>query len=115
MDPFFDVTFYDATELAEIEPAVYDEKELHEQFITRGIDRAVQKLIELEKSPITILAFSIGGVIAWKYGLQTLHVNSMYCVSSTRLRKETVKPNTKTYMYYGDMDVNMQIQCGLLK
>lgn len=105
LDPYFEVVFYDCTELAEIETDAFDQKILHEQFINGGIDRAVQKLIDLEKEKTTILAFSIGGTIAWKYSLQTSTIESLYCVSSTRLRKEVIKPNTKIHLWYGMNDM----------
>lgn len=104
---YFDVTFYDCTELAQIDVAIFDEKVLHEHFVKGGIDRAVQKLINLEKEEIEILAFSIGGVIAWQYALRTSNVNSLYAVSSTRLRKERIKPNGEIHLCYGAKDMHI--------
>ena len=63
-----------------------------------------QKLIELEKDSVSILAFSIGGAIAWKYGLKSQKIDSLICVSSTRLRKEVEKPKGKIALYFGEDD-----------
>tara|TARA_B100000949_G_scaffold13372_1_gene10219 strand:- start:377 stop:721 length:345 start_codon:yes stop_codon:yes gene_type:complete len=64
----------------------------------------VNKLIELEKYPISILAFSIGGTIAWKFGIRSRKVNSLTCISSTRLRKERERPNCKIELFFGEND-----------
>ena len=104
LNPYFEITFYDCAKLAQVDVAP-NEKKNHEQFVNGGIDKAVQKLIDLEKEKTTILAFSVGGVIAWKYGLQTSNVNSLYAVSSTRLRKEIAKPNANIYLWYGANDL----------
>ena len=101
---YFDVVFYDCTELAEIDVKILDEKGLHEQFINGGIEKAVQKLVDLEKQKITLLAFSVGGSIAWKYALETSNIDSIYCVSSTRLRKEIIKPSANIHLWYGAND-----------
>lgn len=102
---YFDIEYYDCSELGEVDKSDYSEEKLHQQFIDGGIERAVEKLIELEKSPITILAFSIGGTIAWKYGIETDKIDSLFCVSSTRLRKESIRPNGKIALYFGGNDL----------
>src|SRR5690606_412893 len=51
-----------------------------------------------------ILAFSIGGTIAWKIGLKSDNLNTLVCVSSTRLRKETEKPKSLIKLYFGEND-----------
>jgi len=103
LSPHFNLVFYDSAELAEIDQSIYEESELHQQFVQGGIERAVSQLIQLEKDPIHILAFSVGGVIAWKYGLQK-KLLSLTAVSSTRLRKETQKPAGSIHLYFGSED-----------
>ncbi|NOU58684.1 alpha/beta hydrolase [Marinifilum caeruleilacunae] len=100
----FDLAFYDSCEIGEVDKSNYTQGDLHKQFVSGGIEKAVEKLIELEKSPVHILAFSVGGVIAWKFGLRTNNVKSLKCVSSTRLRKETKRPNGKIKLYFGEND-----------
>ena len=50
------------------------------------------------------MAFSVGGVVAWKAGLQGLKINNLVTVSSTRLRNETTTPDGKIKCYYGGLD-----------
>ena len=105
----FEVIFYDSCELAgiEIETKPQNQEEVHKQFVEGGIEKAVNKLSELEKNTNSILlAFSIGGTIAWKYALKTTSiVTQLYCISSTRLRYEIVKPQCSVYLYYGTNDL----------
>lgn len=104
LNNYFDIQYYDCCELGEIDMFDYNEESLHKQFINGGINRAVDKLYELERQPVTILAFSIGGTIAWKYGLKSDRIDSLICVSSTRLRMETLKPAGKIILYFGEDD-----------
>ena len=100
----FDVTYYDCCELGAIDTSNYSEEALHKQFVDGGIDIAVQRLLELELDNVNVLAFSVGGVIAWKLGLISNVIDSLYCVSSTRLRHETLKPDCTINLYFGDND-----------
>jgi hypothetical protein len=100
----FNITYYDSCELGNIDKTVYNEDDLHKRFVSGGIEKAVNKLIKLEKHPIHILAFSIGGTIAWKYGMISKNIISLTCISSTRLRKETKKTEGKLFLYFGEND-----------
>lgn len=100
----FDIIYYDSCELGGIDKSDYREDKLHQQFINGGIQRAVEKLNQLEKEKVNILAFSIGGSIAWKFGLDSKRIESLYCVSSTRLRHETVRPSGNIELYFGEKD-----------
>jgi pimeloyl-ACP methyl ester carboxylesterase len=100
----FDIRVYDARLLAGIDLCIEREEEIHLQFVEGGIEKAIEKLMKLEDDPIHILAFSIGGTIAWKAALKELKVKSLTVVSSTRLRKETQKPNCKLNLYFGEED-----------
>lgn len=104
LDGAFDLCFYDCCELGGVDRSQNDEAYLHAQFVHGGITQAVQKLIELEPRPIKILAFSIGGTIAWKYGLETRNIVSLSAVSATRLRKESEQPIGDIHLYYGAQD-----------
>lgn len=77
---------------------------MHQQFIHGGIGKAVCRLLEIEKGKISILSFSIGGTIAWKYCLKSKNVESLYCISSTRLRYELERPTTSIFLFYGKND-----------
>lgn len=100
----FETSFYDSCELGKIDKSVYEEKSLHGQFINNGIETAVNTLLDPEKGKVNILAFSIGGTIAWKFGIASNNIESLYCISSTRLRNENIKPNGNIELYYGEDD-----------
>lgn len=104
--PEFEIQFFDACELSGINPKSRSQKELHKHFINDGIDVAVNKLLELIKDEVYILAFSIGGTIAWKATLKGLRTTCLVAVSSTRLRLETVKPACAISLIYGELDTN---------
>ena len=103
--PRFNVKFYDSCELAEIKNSNDRQEDLHRKFINGGIDKAVQNLLRLEKEKVNILAFSIGGTIAWKANLLGLDVQHFFAISSTRLRKENQIPNSKIKLYFGGQDM----------
>lgn len=101
----YDVVIYDSCELGEIDKSNYTEENLHKQFVNGGIETAVENLIKLEKDKVNVLAFSVGGSIAWKFGLKSCNIESLICVSSTRLRYETIKPVGKIALYFGAIDM----------
>lgn len=103
---FYEIEFYDCCELGEVNTSDYTEAKLHEQFVNGGIETAVDKLIHLEKGEIDVLAFSIGGTIAWKSALKGLVIGNLFAVSSTRLRYETKVPNCKIRLFFGEKDTN---------
>lgn len=100
----FDIHYYDCCELAGVDTTIYTQDNLHQQFLNGGIAKAVSQLVALETTPVHILAFSIGGTIAWQFGLKSSLIQSLYCVSSTRLRHELHKPKGTITLYYGDND-----------
>ncbi len=100
----FEVHYYDCRELAGIDTKLKEEAQLHSLFINGGIESAIKKLIILEKGEVTILAFSIGGTIAWKAGLDGLKIKSLFAISSTRLRFESKKPNCNLTCTFGELD-----------
>lgn len=106
LSPIFDIKLYDVKELAGIEKnSLNSIDEVHRQFVVFGIEKAVSNLITKEKERTTVLAFSIGGTIAWKGALNGLPVTQMVLVSSTRLRFEKEKPNCKIQLIYAEDDV----------
>jgi hypothetical protein len=100
----FEIQFYDCCELGGIDKTIYTEEHLHNQFLGGGIDNAVKNVLLLEKDKIDILAFSIGGTIAWKAILKGLKVDRLFAVSSTRLRYETEAPDCEIKLYFGEKD-----------
>jgi len=100
----FDVCYYDCCELGDVDTSEYCESALHSQFVDGGIDAAVEKLLEKETDRVDVLAFSIGGTIAWKAALKGLKIANFYAVSATRLRYESQKPVCSIKLFYGEKD-----------
>jgi pimeloyl-ACP methyl ester carboxylesterase len=102
----FEIQYYDCCELGEIDKADYTEENIHNQFVSGGIEKAVEHLVKTEKNEIDVLAFSMGGTIAWKAALKGLNVRNLFAVSSTRLRYEDKLPNGNIKLYFGENDNN---------
>ncbi|GGX31361.1 hypothetical protein [Aquimarina muelleri] len=100
----FEIQYYDCCTLGKLNTSKYTEEALHQQFVNGGIELAVQNLIDKETEIVHILAFSIGGTIAWQSMLKGLKVASLYAVSATRLRYETNKPDGDIKLYFGETD-----------
>lgn len=100
----FDIQFYDSRELAEIDSKIVDIDQIHKQFIEGGIEKAVKNLLLKEKAEISIIGFSIGGLIAWKATLLGLNANYICAISSTRLRYESQKPSTQIDLFLAAKD-----------
>lgn len=101
----FSIIYYDARQLAEIDPELNQESDIHSCFVNGGVEKAVDNLLSLERHSVTVLAFSVGGTIGWKAALKGLKVDTLYAISSTRLRYESQRPNCKTMLFYGERDV----------
>ncbi|MGB3467580.1 MAG: hypothetical protein WBA74_20000 [Cyclobacteriaceae bacterium] len=100
----FSLKYYDSCVLGGVDKSNYNQDYLHGQFINGGIERAADNLLTKERDKANILAFSIGGSIAWNFGLKSNRINSLVCISSTRLRKETTRPTGKIALYFGEND-----------
>ncbi|MDH5474479.1 MAG: hypothetical protein OEX22_02190 [Cyclobacteriaceae bacterium] len=100
----FEIKYYDSCELGEVDKSIYTEEMLHKLFINGGIEIGVQNLLKREKGNATILAFSVGGAIGWKYGIKHSGMESLYAISSTRLRYEMNKPQGSVSLYFGSED-----------
>jgi pimeloyl-ACP methyl ester carboxylesterase len=100
----FQIQYYDCCELGGIDKSKYTQESLHQQFVSGGIERAVEELLKKEKGIIDILSFSIGGTIAWKAALRGLKIEKLYGVSATRLRYETERPDCFIKLFYGQED-----------
>ena len=100
----FELEYYDSCDLETINKSDYSEENLHNQFINGGIEKAVVQLVKKEKGLVSVLGFSIGGLIAWKAGLSGFEIQNLYAVSSTRLRYETEKPLVSIKLFYGKND-----------
>lgn len=101
----FDVSYYDACQIAEINTNIYTETNIHQQFVAKGIDVGVNFLLKNERTTSHVLAFSVGGVIAWKAVLLGMLVDQMYLVSATRIRYEIERPLGSINTFFGAEDV----------
>ncbi len=102
----FEVEWYDCCQLGDINLSNCEQEKLHQQFLAGGLERAVSGLLAAEKHrpPARLLAFSIGGTIAWKAIQQGLPCKYFCAVSATRLRKEQETLPIKGKLYYGADD-----------
>ncbi|MFC4095060.1 dienelactone hydrolase family protein [Euzebyella saccharophila] len=105
LQQYFNITFYDSQQLANLKVAVNSEENIHNAFVNGGIDTAVAHLLKKEKEPAHYLCFSMGGAIAWKAGLLGLPMKSFYGVSATRVRSEKAKPQCEINLMFGDNDM----------
>lgn len=103
-EKFANILVYDVCKLAEIDISSNEESIIHQQFIEKGIDKAVKNLIEKEREEVFALGFSIGGLILWKSSLLDLNTNHLFAVSSTRLRYEEQKPKSNINLFYAEND-----------
>lgn len=103
--PLFDIKYYDLPTLAGIDVLIGDQDAIHQQWVSFGIDKAIQCLIQQETEPAIYLGCSVGGLVAWKAALQGLPVVKLLAFSSTRLRFETLRPSCPFKLYFGNEDV----------
>lgn len=104
LNSLFEISEYDSRVLAGI--SSHDQDEIHAEFVNGGIERAVKSLRQLDLAEVTILGFSIGGTIAWKFALDNPNVHTIHAVSATRLRNEDKKPTSKINLYFGELETN---------
>jgi len=104
LQQYYNIEFYDVQQLANLDLPVMTEENIHQAFVNGGIDTAVAHLLKKEKEPCHILAFSTGGTIAWKAGLQGLPIKSLTAISPTRIRFENDAPNCDVQLIFGECD-----------
>lgn len=104
LEAYFDITFHDSYVLAGFKAGENLQEIRHHHFVNGGVEKAVENILLLEKQPIIVLGFSVGGTIAWKAALGGLCVTHLFAVSSTRLRYEKNKPATEINLFYGAAD-----------
>lgn len=104
----FDISILDSILLAEINGQNLNEQDRHKLFITGGLEKATQNLLnKLPRENTYLLGFSIGGYIAWKACLAGISINYLFAISSTRLRLEEKHPNNPLKLFFDEMDPNI--------
>ncbi len=106
LQQYFDIVFYDCQQLANINPTIDTQENVHAEFVNGGICTAVAHLLKKETTPSHYLAFSTGGTIAWKANLLGLPMKSLYAVSATRIRKENELIKGPMTLLYGGNDTH---------
>ncbi|MGB3144857.1 MAG: hypothetical protein WBB24_12180 [Maribacter sp.] len=104
LQQYFDITFYDSQQLANLDIVVQTEENVHNAFLEGGIETAVAHLLKKEKTPCYYLAFSTGATIVWEAAKKGLPVKSLYGVSPTRIRHTNAKPAVNFQLLYGSKD-----------
>lgn len=104
LDDFYKLSYWDVCQIAGLPTTPTSQEERHQFFIHEGIDTVVAYCHQQIKEPVNILAFSIGGTIAWRAGLAGVPIKKLYAVSATRLRYETQCPPFPIQLIYGDQD-----------
>lgn len=104
LQQYYNIEFYDVQQLANLDLPVMTGENIHKAFVNGGIDTAVAHLLKKEKEPCHVLAFSTGGTIAWKAGIQGLPLKSLTAISPTRIRFEKQAPDCEINLLYGECD-----------
>ncbi|MBD0850629.1 hypothetical protein [Maribacter arenosus] len=107
LQQYFDVTYYDSQQLANIDLVDNSGERLKDAFLNGGVDKAIAQLMLNEKEPCHYVGFGIGGTIAWQANLQGLPMKSLYMVSTTPVGYENNKLGIPTKMVYGELDANL--------
>lgn len=110
LNPHFEIEFLDSQVLGKVSSKNNSEEEIHKEFISFGIENAVQNLVQNQKYSTHILGFSVGGTIAWKASLAGLQTKSLTVVSATRIRYETEKPKGLLKVIFGEKDRNKPLE-----
>ncbi|BDD10814.1 hypothetical protein FUAX_32460 [Fulvitalea axinellae] len=104
LDQKFRCEYFDCCELGDVRKDDYTQEALHRQFVDGGIERAAKKLSETVTEKVYVLAFSVGGAVAWRSVFLGLDCAGLFAVSSTRLRYEKELFPVKTSLYFGSED-----------
>lgn len=99
----FEVQTHCVLQLAGIDSDL-DKMETHSKLVNGGIDKAVNELLIQLPENALLLGFSVGGVVAWKCIANGYKAPIVFCLSSTRLRKESIKPESDFKLVFGEMD-----------
>ena len=102
LQQYFDIEFYDSTQLANIDIAVHTDENVYKAFVDGGLDTAVAHLLKIEHIESHYLAFCAGGTIAWKAGMMGLPMKSLHAVSPLGLENFDWKPECPVKLIYGE-------------
>ncbi len=105
LSPNFELTFFDSNKNAQIPSTLTSQLDIHQYFTQKkGLEHSVVQLQKQGNQKTSILAFSIGGTIAWKAIQKGFKFNTFIAVSSTRLRLEKKRPSGNIKLFFGTED-----------
>ncbi len=102
LQQYFDITYYDTSQLADLETGLPTVENLCEAFEKGGLDRAVRNLLSREEEPAHYLTFCAGGTVVWNAAQSGLPVKSLYAVSPLHLHRESEMPECQVTLVYGE-------------
>lgn len=102
LQQYFDITYYDTSQLADLETAHPTSQALLADFSDGGLERAVRNLLSKEKKPGHYLAFCAGGTVVWHALKRGLPARSLYAVSPLHLHRESQGPGCPVKTLYGE-------------
>lgn len=102
LQQYFDIVYYDTSQLADLETSLPTAENLREAFDNGGLKRAVRNLMAKETKPSHYLTFGAGGTVVWNAAHKGLPVKSLYAVSPVHLHRETELPDCQVTLVYGE-------------
>ena len=102
LQQYFDITYYDTSQLADLDVSHPTVSSLTAAFSEGGMERAVRNLISKETQPAHYLAFCAGGSVVWKAIKKGLPAKSLYAISPMDLHKESKINGCPVKVLYGE-------------
>ena len=106
LQQYFDITYYDTSQLAYLENRGSTAEDLCRAFNEGGMERAIANLLAREKSPAHYLTFCAGGTVVWHAAKKGLPVKSLYAVSPMHMHRESEQPEFQATLLYGEYMAN---------
>ena len=102
LQQYFDITYYDTSQLADLDLSHPTAETLTASFKDGGSKRAVNSLLSKEVQPAHYLTFCAGGTVAWNAIKEGLPAKSLYAISPMNLHRETDGPDCPSKLLYGE-------------
>ena len=102
LQQYFDITYHDTSQLADLEVAHPTSQALSAAFADGGLERAVKSLLSKEVKPAHYLAFCAGGTVVWKALKEGLAAKSLYAISPMNLHREGEGLDCPSKILYGE-------------
>ncbi len=106
LQQYFEIVYHDVRELSDMDPMLFEPRDMINDFFEGGLEKAVTRLMAKESIPSHYLTFCAGGTIAWQAALQGLPMESLYAVSPLNLHQMESKPDCPVTLVYGEYHDN---------